>query len=137
MGIKLEVAGPTGADGPRPAFDEGVLAPFDALPQIRGAANELGQVLLNLFVNALDAIGDARAAGRACQGPGRIELSMTESPSGIVRIVCRDDGPGVDEEVMGRAADAFFTTKEQGKGCLLYTSPSPRDRTRSRMPSSA
>ena len=24
-----------------------------------------------------------------------------------------------------------------GKGCLLYTSPSPRDRTRSRMPSSA
>ena len=25
----------------------------------------------------------------------------------------------------------------QGKGCLLYTSPSPRDRTRSRMPSSA
>ena len=24
-----------------------------------------------------------------------------------------------------------------GYGCLLYTSPSPRDRTRSRMPSSA
>ena len=24
-----------------------------------------------------------------------------------------------------------------GKACLLYTSPSPRDRTRSRMPSSA
>ena len=24
-----------------------------------------------------------------------------------------------------------------GRGCLLYTSPSPRDRTRSRMPSSA
>ena len=27
--------------------------------------------------------------------------------------------------------------KEQGYTCLLYTSPSPRDRTRSRMPSSA
>ena len=27
--------------------------------------------------------------------------------------------------------------KKQNKGCLLYTSPSPRDRTRSRMPSSA
>ena len=25
----------------------------------------------------------------------------------------------------------------KGKNCLLYTSPSPRDRTRSRMPSSA
>ena len=28
-------------------------------------------------------------------------------------------------------------TQEKSKGCLLYTSPSPRDRTRSRMPSSA
>ena len=27
--------------------------------------------------------------------------------------------------------------KEQAMACLLYTSPSPRDRTRSRMPSSA
>ena len=26
---------------------------------------------------------------------------------------------------------------ENAEGCLLYTSPSPRDRTRSRMPSSA
>ena len=31
------------------------------------------------------------------------------------------------------AVDAFWL----GRGCLLYTSPSPRDRTRSRMPSSA
>ena len=28
-------------------------------------------------------------------------------------------------------------TEEPPEGCLLYTSPSPRDRTRSRMPSSA
>ena len=27
--------------------------------------------------------------------------------------------------------------ESEGVGCLLYTSPSPRDRTRSRMPSSA
>ena len=27
--------------------------------------------------------------------------------------------------------------RDGNKGCLLYTSPSPRDRTRSRMPSSA
>ena len=31
----------------------------------------------------------------------------------------------------------YILTQDQGKGCLLYTSPSPRDRTRSRMPSSA
>ena len=29
------------------------------------------------------------------------------------------------------------TVDGRTKGCLLYTSPSPRDRTRSRMPSSA
>ena len=33
----------------------------------------------------------------------------------------------------GDIADAFI----EGIACLLYTSPSPRDRTRSRMPSSA
>ena len=36
-----------------------------------------------------------------------------------------------------RAADATMTKVQQDKICLLYTSPSPRDRTRSRMPSSA
>ena len=33
--------------------------------------------------------------------------------------------------------DAFAGTGALGLDCLLYTSPSPRDRTRSRMPSSA
>ena len=119
MGVVLEVAGPIPGRAPRPAFDPSALAPFEALPQIRGAANELGQAILNLFVNALDAIGESRAGGSASHGPGRIELSMVEAPAGTIRVVCRDDGPGVNEEVMGRAADAFFTTKEQGKGTGL------------------
>ena len=33
--------------------------------------------------------------------------------------------------------DVKILTEEEKKICLLYTSPSPRDRTRSRMPSSA
>ena len=33
--------------------------------------------------------------------------------------------------------DIAGLVKGASKGCLLYTSPSPRDRTRSRMPSSA
>ena len=35
------------------------------------------------------------------------------------------------------AADGFNYEREHIETCLLYTSPSPRDRTRSRMPSSA
>ena len=121
MNVDLQVAGPgpSGSSAPRPAFEPLSLGPFDSLPQIRGAANELGQAILNLFVNALDAIGEARAEGRPCHGPGRIELSMTGAPTGAIHVVCRDDGPGVDDKVLGRAADAFFTTKEQGKGTGL------------------
>ena len=36
-----------------------------------------------------------------------------------------------------RIEDDILVTKTGYKVCLLYTSPSPRDRTRSRMPSSA
>ena len=42
-------------------------------------------------------------------------------------------GTGVDDAV----ADALVAQMLFLEACLLYTSPSPRDRTRSRMPSSA
>ena len=45
-----------------------------------------------------------------------------------------------DEKTINLLKKVKFLLKEQGmtiNGCLLYTSPSPRDRTRSRMPSSA
>ena len=37
----------------------------------------------------------------------------------------------------GNPNDEFIASNENIPVCLLYTSPSPRDRTRSRMPSSA
>ena len=47
------------------------------------------------------------------------------------------------QSVAREAGELILCEREQAdlvhdyKGCLLYTSPSPRDRTRSRMPSSA
>ena len=42
------------------------------------------------------------------------------------------------KDVIGLGAgEPDFDTPDNIKNCLLYTSPSPRDRTRSRMPSSA
>ena len=38
---------------------------------------------------------------------------------------------------IGDKVEVYLERVENAKGCLLYTSPSPRDRTRSRMPSSA
>ena len=45
----------------------------------------------------------------------------------------------VANELLYRHDEARIEVVEQGRpwSCLLYTSPSPRDRTRSRMPSSA
>ena len=40
-------------------------------------------------------------------------------------------------ETNGRIAQDQLAKQEQIEGCLLYTSPSPRDRQKSRMPSSA
>ena len=37
----------------------------------------------------------------------------------------------------GKDVPLIYWQYEQNETCLLYTSPSPRDRTRSRMPSSA
>ena len=41
------------------------------------------------------------------------------------------------EQVVGVEARGFVLGAALAYNCLLYTSPSPRDRTRSRMPSSA
>ena len=50
----------------------------------------------------------------------------------------------ISEDVDGEALATLVVNRLRGslkvcavKACLLYTSPSPRDRTRSRMPSSA
>ena len=40
-------------------------------------------------------------------------------------------------DAASHAKSAYDTAPGMLKDCLLYTSPSPRDRTRSRMPSSA
>jgi signal transduction histidine kinase len=76
-----------------------------------GAANELGQALLNLLVNALDAL-EERGRG----GTVRVELAGDGEQ---VRLAVRDDCPGVSAEDLPRIADLFFTTKEVGRGTGL------------------
>ncbi len=94
----------------RDAFEADALALWAACAPIRAAANELGQAVLNLFVNALDAL-EARPAGTV-----RVRL---EQLGDLQRLTVSDDGPGVDAETLARAADPFFTTKEQGRGTGL------------------
>jgi signal transduction histidine kinase len=80
------------------------------LPPVRGSANRLIQVLLNLLLNANHAL-----AGRP--GARVVAESAREGRSVIVQV--RDNGPGVPEEQRHRVFDPFFTTRAPGEGTGL------------------
>ena len=56
-----------------------------------------------------------------------------------IRVGVYHGSHGSSAKTNGKSSSKARRVKEnlEDKGCLLYTSPSPRDRTRSRMPSSA
>jgi signal transduction histidine kinase len=78
------------------------------LPVIQGNAGELEQVILNLLINA----------GQAIEQSGDITIS-TKAVDGGVEMTLADTGEGIDEEHMQKIFDPFFTTKDVGKGTGL------------------
>jgi signal transduction histidine kinase len=83
----------------------------------------LESALLNLAINARDAIGPA-AWGTITVSLRAVRIATDAAggwpPDGTyVRIAVRDDGPGMPEEVRRRAFEPFFTTKGPGKGTGL------------------
>jgi signal transduction histidine kinase len=82
-------------------------------PRIEANAGELNQVWTNLFGNALDAMESAPAPN-----PHTLRISTRGTGDGIV-VEVADDGAGMPPEVAARAFEAFFTTKEVGKGTGL------------------
>jgi len=90
------------------------------LPQIMTDANQLETALINLVVNARDAMPDGGLIVIGAHEEDRISPPGTNPPSG--RYVCltvTDTGEGMDPETLKRAADPFFTTKGVGKGTGL------------------
>ena len=78
------------------------------LPRVQARAGELNQVWTNLIDNAIDAM----------DGRGRLTVrTRRDGAAAVVEIV--DDGPGIPPEIRERVFDAFFTTKEVGKGTGL------------------
>ncbi|MCK7514173.1 MAG: ATP-binding protein [Desulfobacterales bacterium] len=80
------------------------------LPRIVGNGNQIQQVLMNLMINAQQAM-----EGR----PGVITLETVLADAGHVEIRIADDGPGIPEEIRAKIFEPFFTTKAAGKGTGL------------------
>ncbi|HKT47949.1 MAG TPA: ATP-binding protein [Candidatus Acidoferrales bacterium] len=85
----------------------------DGLPSVRGSANKLQQVFLNLLLNARDAM----------PGGGMLEI-RTSAHNGSVEIEVADTGAGIAREHIHRIFDPFFTTKANGRGTGLGLSVS-------------
>jgi PAS domain S-box-containing protein len=83
------------------------------LPPIFGDGHQLQQVVLNLVINAEQAM-------RSAHGRGTLILRSWQAPAqDAVVLEVSDDGPGVPDEVMPRIFDPFFTTKSAGQGTGL------------------
>jgi PAS domain S-box-containing protein len=92
------------------------LAP--ALPRVTGDRTQLQQVVVNLAINAVQAMAQSGATRRALL----IETRLSEP--GTVCCIFEDSGPGIDPGHLDHLFDSFFTTKDSGMGMGLSISRS-------------
>ncbi|MYN29191.1 response regulator [Duganella sp. CY42W] len=88
----------------------------DGAERVMGDANQLEMAILNLAINARDAMdGKGRLVLRASRAPAPAALPVGQ----YVRIEVSDNGPGMSAEVAAKVFEPFFTTKAVGKGTGL------------------
>ena len=79
------------------------------LPRVPCRRGQLQQAILNLVMNAIDALEEAGT-------PDALVRIATEEAGGTVRVIVSDNGPGVPDSLKQKIFDPFFTTKPVGKG---------------------
>ena len=85
----------------------------DGLPTVLAAPTQLQQVLLNLIMNAIEAMGPVTTQERV------LIVKSEIGASGNVQITVEDTGSGIDPSLVDRIFEAFFTTKAFGMGMGL------------------
>jgi len=90
----------------------------DNVPLIFGDRIQLQQVILNLIINAIEAMSGAG------ENPRELVVGSGKDPSQGVRVAVRDSGPGLDPESLSHIFTPFYTTKSQGMGMGLAISRS-------------
>jgi PAS domain S-box-containing protein len=83
---------------------------------VKAESGPLGQVILNLLVNAVHAIETARE--QKIENAGEISINVTRSDTNVL-IAIRDSGCGISEKNLNRLFQPFFTTKDIGLGTGL------------------
>jgi len=92
---------------------------YGALPMVECYPGQLNQVLMNILINAIDAIEEAGDSQTDCDRqdhPGHITIQTSVLDCQWVKIAIADNGVGIPEPVQSRIFDPFFTTKQAGKG---------------------
>jgi PAS domain S-box-containing protein len=92
--------------------------PRDGVPSVRGDRIQLQQVLLNLLLNAIDAMKECRTDER------RVAVRVHSDGVGLVEVSVRDGGIGLTQDKLDRIFEPFFTTKKEGLGMGLSISRS-------------
>jgi CheY-like chemotaxis protein len=85
---------------------------YGPMPLVEADDARLGQVFINLLVNAAQAIGEGRPEGNEIR-----VVTGTEAGNAFVEV--RDSGPGIPADALGKIFDPFFTTKPIGIGTGL------------------
>ena len=84
--------------------------PYPGLPIVRGVADQIRQVVLNLFINAIESM----------QTAGHLTVTTQQSPEdGRILFSIADTGTGIDPEILPRIFEPFFTSKKTGTGLGL------------------
>jgi signal transduction histidine kinase len=85
----------------------------EGLPLIHGDRVQLQQVMLNLIINAVEAMGSVR------DGPRELLISTRQAEPGGVLVMVQDSGPGLAPATHEHLFEAFYTTKATGLGMGL------------------
>jgi PAS domain S-box-containing protein len=93
------------------------------LPLIIGDRVQLQQVILNLLINAIEAMAEIEEEPRILRVSSKRTIELSDNSEHVL-IAVRDSGPGLDMKSLNRLFDTFYTTKPQGLGMGLAISRS-------------
>ena len=95
----------------------------DELPPLACDSAQLESALVNLAVNARDAMAGHGRLSMSCRvcspDDSSVQVTLDAAHSAYIEIAVADDGPGMSEETRKRAFEPFFTTKPEGRGTGL------------------